>query len=368
MDFVVFVEPLQGVGADMGHHIDRMALAPYSQRSVGRSLAYLTADLVVYAAFVYGALAADALWLKLVFALGAGVMISLTAIAGHDAGHQSFSGSKVLNRICGTIAFLPALHPFALWEHHHNRVHHRFTAQIGVDNAFSPMTVEAYRNASPRQRAYYRFMRSLWGQPFFYLLDVWVPEMMLLPFTRKTPMTSRVWFDFVLVCAYFALFVTACTLLSLEAAGGSVWAAAVNALVFGFAVPFLVWNVFISFLSIVQHTGPDVRWVMPTGVPSTVEQSMAGTVHVVLPEWVDRLLHRIMQHQAHHVHVGIPLQELKAAQSAVEEMNGGQLVRVWTPAYHLQLTRECQLFDPHFNRWRRFADLSAELAVQDIAA
>ena len=47
---------------------------------------------------------------------------------------------------------------------------------------------------------------------------------------------------------------------------------------------------------------------------------MAGTVHVVLPESVDRLFHRIMQHQAHHIHVGIPLQELKAAQSAVEEM------------------------------------------------
>ena len=161
-----------------------MALAPFSRRSVWRSLAYLAADLALYAAFVYGALVADALVAQVDFRVRRGDMISLTAIAGHDAGHQSFSGSKILNRICGTIAFLPALHPFALWEHHHNRVHHRFTAQIGVDNAFSPMTVDAYRSASPQRRAYYRFLRSLWGQPFFYLIDVWVPQM-LLPFTQN---------------------------------------------------------------------------------------------------------------------------------------------------------------------------------------
>lgn len=350
-------------------NIDRMALAPFARRSVGRSLAYLTVDLFVYAVFVYGALVADALWLKLIFAFGAGTMISLAAIAGHDAGHQSFSASKLLNRICGTIAFLPALHPFVLWEHHHNRVHHRFTAQIGVDNAFSPMTVEEYRNASAGKKAYYRFMRSLWGQPVFYLVDIWLPQM-LLPFRQKTPpMTPRVWFDLILVYVYFVLFVALGTYVSLTAAGdGSVWRAAANMLVFGFAIPFFIWNVFISFLSIVQHTGPDVRWLMPTGVPSTVEQSMAGTVHVVLPEVIDRLFHRIMQHQAHHIHVGIPLQELKAAQAAVEELSGKRLVRVWTPSYHLQLTRECQLFDPRHSRWRRFADVDAVETVQDIAA
>jgi omega-6 fatty acid desaturase (delta-12 desaturase) len=346
-----------------------MTLAPFAKRSAGRSLAYLAVDLIVYAVFVYGALVADALWLKLILAFGAGTMISVTAIAGHDAGHQSFSGSKLLNRICGTIAFLPALHPFSLWEHHHNRVHHRFTVQIGVDNAFSPMTIDEYRNASSGRQAYYRFLRSLWGQPVFYLVDIWVPQM-LLPFTQKTPaMTPRVWFDLILVYIYFALFIALGTYVSLSAAGdGNVWRALSNTLVFGFAIPFFIWNVFIAFLSIVQHTGPDVRWITPTGVPSTVEQSMAGTVHVVLPEWIDRLLLRIMQHQAHHIHVGIPLQELKAAQSAVEGLSGQRLVRVWTPRYHLQLTRECQLFDPRLNRWCRFADAHAVEAAQDIAA
>jgi omega-6 fatty acid desaturase (delta-12 desaturase) len=274
---------------------DRMALARYARRSAGLSIAMLIANLIVYGLFVYGTIAAEAIWLKVLFAIGAGTMISLSAIVGHDAGHQSFSGSKAVNRFFGTIAFLPALHPFSLWEHYHNRVHHRFTAQIGLDNAFSPMTVEQYRNASPARRVYYRFLRSLWGQPFFYLLEVGIPQM-LLPFLRKEPaMTPRIWFDLILVYAFFAEFLLICTYASLSLAGdGNVWAAFGNAFVFAFLIPYLVWNAFISFLSIVQHTGEDVRWVMPTGQPSTAEQAMAGTVHVVFPELVDRLMHRFI--------------------------------------------------------------------------
>jgi len=350
--------------------IDRMSLARFARRSVGLSIAMLIADLVVYAGFVYGAVAAEAIWLKVLFAVGAGTMISVTAIVGHDAGHQSFSNSKALNRLAGTIAFLPALHPFSLWEHYHNRVHHRFTAQIGLDNAFSPMTVEQFRGASPLKRAYYRFIRSLWGQPFFYLLEVGIPQM-LLPFTRKEPaMTPRVWFDLILVYAFFAEFLLVCTYVSLWLAGdGNVWAAFGNAFVFAFLIPYLIWNAFISFLSIVQHTGEDVRWVMPTGQPTTADQAMAGTVHVVFPEWIDMLMHRIMQHQAHHINVGIPLQELKAAQGAVEQVSGGKLVHAWTPAYHWRLTRDCQLYDHVANRWRRFADAGlSEPAAREIAA
>jgi omega-6 fatty acid desaturase (delta-12 desaturase) len=335
--------------------LERMSLTRFAERSGWFSVPLLVLDLVVYGAFVYGAIAAEAVWLKLLFSFGAGTMIALAAIAGHDAGHQSFSGDKQLNRFMGTIAFLPALHPFVLWEHHHNRVHHRFTAQIGVDNAFSPMTVEGYRNASVWQRAYYRFMRSLWGQPFFYLIDVWVLQM-IAPFLRKDPpMTARVWFDLVLVYVYFVLFMAVCVGIALDlSADRSLVSAFSNVFIYAFAVPFLIWNVFISFLSIVQHTGPDVRWVMPTGQPSTMEQALEGTVHIVFPEWLDRLFHRIMQHQAHHIHVGIPLQNLKAAQAEVAAANGAKLVRVWTPAYHLQLTRECQLYDPATNRWHRF--------------
>ena len=349
-----------------------MSLARFAKRRALLSVSILAVDLIAYAAFVFGAITLEDIWLKLACAFGAGTMIALAAIAGHDAGHQSFSESRALNRFCGTLAFLPALHPLCLWEHHHNRVHHRYAAQLGVDNAFPPMTVAEYRAAGMLRRAYYRFIRSLWGQPFFYLLDVWAVQM-FLPFLRKSPeMTRRTWFDLALVYVYFASFSTLIAYVSHETAGGSeTWfAAGVDAAVFGFAIPFVLWNVFISFLSIVQHTGPDVRWSMPSGQPSTVEQSIAGTVHVVFPEWLDKLFHRIMQHQAHHLNVGIPLHQLKAAQASVEASTGGKNVRVWTPVYHWRLTRECKLYDPVRNRWRGFdaADESAVETRRDLAA
>ena len=328
----------------MTSRIDRMSLARFAQRSALLSISILTLDLIIYAGMVYGAIAAEAIWLKLLFSFGAGTMIALSAIAGHDAGHQSFSGNKRVNRFFGTIAFLPALHPFCLWEHHHNRVHHRFTAQLGVDNSFPPMTVDQYRSASPWRRARYQFMRSLWGHPFFYLIEVWLPDMWL-PFLKKSPaMTPRTWFDLLVVYFYALAFIAGCAFVS----------SGVSGIIFGFAIPFLVWNAFISFLSIVQHTGPDVRWIPASGQPSSVEQAMAGTVHIVFPEWLDRLLHRIMQHQAHHIHVGIPLQRLKAAQAEVAAANDKKLVRVWTPAYHWRLARECKLYDPLHNRWCGF--------------
>jgi fatty acid desaturase len=170
-------------------------------------------------------------------------------------------------------------------------------------------------------------------------------------------MTRRVWFDLILVYAFLVGLLLVCTNLSLSLNGdGNVWAAFTSAFVFAFLVPFLLWNSFISFLSIVQHTGEDVRWVMPTGRASTVEQTMAGTVHVVFPEWLDRLLHRIMQHQAHHISVAIPLQQLKEAQAVVRETSGNRLVHAWTPSYHWRLTQNCQLYDHVTNRWCRFED------------
>ena len=73
---------------------------------------------------------------KIGLAALAGVFIANLAIIGHDAIHNSFTRIRWLNRFIGTLAFLPALHPYSRWEFHHNKVHHRYVAQLGVDNAY----------------------------------------------------------------------------------------------------------------------------------------------------------------------------------------------------------------------------------------
>jgi omega-6 fatty acid desaturase (delta-12 desaturase) len=333
-----------------------MELAKYARRSPALSVALLALDLCLYAAMVAGTIWAGDIWLKLIFAVGAGTMIALTAIVGHDAGHQSFSNNARLNRICGTLAFLPALHPFSLWKYHHNRIHHVYTAQLGVDNAFPPLTVDQYMGLPSSAKARYRFIRSLWGQPFFYLLDVWLPDM-FLPFLKKgTQLSHRERSDIALVYAWLAAFllITTSAIVSIHGHG---WAGAFAiAFIFCWAIPFLIWNAFISFLSVVQHTAPDLRWSKPTGRPSTVEQAMAGTVHMQFPEWIDRMMHRIMQHPVHHLNVGIPLQELKEAQSHLAASEAGNHAGHWNLKYHLALTRKCQLYDPDQNRWVTFEE------------
>ncbi|MFM9087292.1 MAG: fatty acid desaturase, partial [Cyanobium sp.] len=146
--------------------------------------------------------------------MAAGVMVARLAILGHDAGHQGFSHSRTLNRFIGTLAFLPALHPFGRWHYHHNLIHHRFTCQLGIDNAFPPMSLEGYLEAPQWQRLKYRFLRSLLGQPFFYLLDIWLPSMFLPMRGPSTSPRYRDLLELFLVYIWLIVFLVLTTLLA----------------------------------------------------------------------------------------------------------------------------------------------------------
>jgi omega-6 fatty acid desaturase (delta-12 desaturase) len=108
-------------------------------------------------------------------------------------------------------------------------------------------------------------------------------------------------------------------------------------------------------VTVIQHTGPDVKWSVPTGRPSTPAQKMHGTVRIRFPEPIDLLFHRLMQHTAHHLNPIIPLYSLKAAQRSLDESHPDKVINVhWTPAYHMRLTRECKLYDPDADGWCDF--------------
>jgi omega-6 fatty acid desaturase (delta-12 desaturase) len=338
--------------SDDCEQFDQSVLAPHTVRQILLPVAIFLVSTAIYLCCAAGAVIAADTAAKILLGVIAGVFIANLAIIGHDAVHRSFTSSRWLNRLIGTLAFLPALHPYGRWEHHHNRVHHRYTAQIGIDNAYSPMTVDQYRAASGVRRVYYRFMRSLAGQPFFYMIDIWLPKIFLpLPREANTFRTSD-WVDLAIVYVWLGFFVAALTLLaqfySHQTFGAALW----NAAMFGFVIPFLVWNVFISFVTIVQHTGPRAHWILPTGRPSTHQQKLHGTVHVRFPEPIDWFFHRVMQHIAHHVNPIVPLYRLKGAETLVTEQERERsVIETWTPAYHWRLARDCKLYDPIRDGW-----------------
>jgi acyl-lipid omega-6 desaturase (Delta-12 desaturase) len=348
------MEDLEEGGAS---YFNQTVIARFTKRGLLLPCAIFAVSLLIYGICIAGALISANLAAKIMLSTIAGVFIANLAIIGHDAIHRSFTSSRWLNRIIGTAAFLPALHPYGRWEHHHNRVHHRYTAQIGVDNAYSPMTVEQYRAASRGQRLYYRFMRSLGGQPFFYMIEIWLPKMFLPSPREARNFRGSDWIDLAIVYAWLAGFIIGISYVSLSFAESrqSIGAALENALLFGFLIPFLVWNLFISFVTIVQHTSPNVRWVMPTGRPSTHGQKLHGTVHLRFPETVDWFFHRVMQHLAHHVNPMVPLYAVKAAEKEVMAHEPDRvIIERWTPAYHWRLARDCKLYDTARDGWCDF--------------
>lgn len=331
-------------------------LAPFVTRHLFRPIALLLVEFAIYAFAVVAAVVSTPLLEKLGFSVLAGLLTATLAIIGHDCAHRGGTRFAWLNRMIGTIGFLPALHPLSRWAYHHNQVHHRYTAQIGVDNAYSPMTVQDYQAASPARQAYYRFQRSIWGQPLFYLVDIWFPKIFLPGARERATFRAGDYWDLGLVYVWLIVFLAGLTWLSLEYGhSAGTGAAFANAAVFGLLIPFLVWNLFISFVTVVQHTGPQVKWSVPTGRPSTAEQKMHGTVRICFPELIDLLFHRLMQHTAHHLNPIIPLYSLKAAQHTLEEGRGDEVISVrWTPAYHRQLVRDCKLYDPQAGGWCDF--------------
>ena len=333
---------------------NQLRLTRHMRRRVLLPLVIFLTSLGLYLGSVVVAILAQVTVLKLVFSVIAGVFIANLAIIGHDAVHRSFTPSSWINRLVGALAFLPALHPYGRWEYHHNRVHHRYTAQIGLDNAYAPMTVEQYRAAPAGRRLYYRFLRSLAGQPFFYMVDIWLPKI-FLPSPREAKAFRRSdWIDFATVYAWLVLFVAILSWIARRWSGETSAAAIWNATIFGFIIPFLVWNFIASFVTIVQHTGPRVRWMLPAGRPSTHEQKLCGTVHLRFPESLDWFFHRVMQHIVHHVNPMVPLYRLKAAEAVITKDSDLVLIETWTPAYHWRLVRECKLYDPIRDSWCKF--------------
>src|SRR5205807_7258132 len=87
-----------------------------------------------------------------------------------------------------------------------------------------------------RSRLHYRFMRNLLGQPFFYMLDIWLPNM-FLPSPQETKSFSRTdWADLGVVYLWLPLFIVGLAGIAQAYSGGaeSFADALANAALFGF--------------------------------------------------------------------------------------------------------------------------------------
>src|SRR5438874_1554778 len=115
--------PCMAAGAMIQERVLRAEVRTLRRKSTLLAMAIFAADLLIYVALTWAAIAYRSWMLGTL----AGAAIGMLFIVGHDACHGSFTASRRLNQWIGRIAFMPSFTPFRAWELGHNHTHHVYT-------------------------------------------------------------------------------------------------------------------------------------------------------------------------------------------------------------------------------------------------
>jgi omega-6 fatty acid desaturase (delta-12 desaturase) len=283
------------------------------------------------------------------------VVIGMLFVIGHDACHNSLTPIGWLNRIIGRLVFLPAYHPFTAWAHAHNTMHHGWTNLKGRHPDFPPYTREEFAGLPAWQRLLERVYRTPLGIGLYYTIDFWLKHLIFPSRAHRSPARLAFQLDRALVFAFLLGQLALGWWLSLAIVDGDPLLAALNA-AFSVATPFLLWIWFMGFVSFIQHTHPRMAWYNDEDEWSFYHVQLRSTAHVVFPWPIERILHNIMDHPAHHLDTQIPLYKLPQAQRALEETAREHAVVIrWTPGDYLRTCAACKLYDFERHCWTDFA-------------
>jgi omega-6 fatty acid desaturase (delta-12 desaturase) len=157
--------------------------------------------------------------------------------------------------VLGRLALLPALHNFTLWRIVHNRMHHFELCVQGV-NSWSPLSKEEFDRLPGWRRAMERLYRSPLGLGPYYFCERWLKDKFLPSARMRDTRPIQQWLDFAGILVFLGMlgviFWFAAEALE-HLSYGEAW-------LWGFVVPFLVWNYLMGFTVYVQHTHPLVPW------------------------------------------------------------------------------------------------------------
>jgi omega-6 fatty acid desaturase (delta-12 desaturase) len=324
----------------------------YARRLLGFPIALFAGMATVYLGMVVAVLAAPPL-AALLLTIPCGMVIGMVFIIGHDAAHNSFTRSRLVNQVIGRLAFLPALHAFSLWDLAHTN-HHLYNNLRGVDYVWEPMTPAEYLSRGVLRRAWYRFQRTPIGVAFYYLGEIWAPRLIIpWSFVVRRPSLAH-WLDTALVLTFFLLQVTAVVMLG-WAFDKSAWFSVLA----GIVLPFLVWNGFMSFVIFLHHTHPGIKWFRDSASREARAGVLTGTSWVRFPTPFRQLLFAIMEHNAHHHASGVPLYHLTRMQAALQRQQGDVVTWRFSWRNYSAVCRACKLYDYDTDRWLTFDEAKA---------
>jgi omega-6 fatty acid desaturase (delta-12 desaturase) len=290
----------------------------------------------------------------------AGVAAAMLFALAHDAAHGSLAGSRLANRVLATVCFLPSWYPYTPWIRGHNHLHHGWTNVAECDYSWRPVAPADYCAMPPWRQAVERLYRSWWGLWVHSIVEIWWKHM-AMPRASDRRLLDRRWLaaDRLIVAASLVAHVAVCMALaprwSTLAGGPPLPGAFIAAAVV--VAPWWIFHVMFSVVTFLHHTHPEVRWFRTKRESNFFTGQVRATVHVELPVWLERLLHNITVHSAHHVDPRIPFSQLPAAQHRLEaRFTHDIIVDRWSLASFIRVTRTCQLYDYDTHQWVRFAE------------
>jgi omega-6 fatty acid desaturase (delta-12 desaturase) len=328
-------------------------------------VAVLATDVGLFAGGLLLALLADSVWMKLLGSALTTAGIVRLFLIGHDACHGSFFSSQALNNIVGRIAFLPSMTAFSLWDVGHNVAHHGFNNLKGRDQVWAPFSKDEFDRLPGYRRWLERIYRSGFGWGLYYLVELWWKKLYFA--TRRQIGSTRTKYklDSALVTAGMLAWVVAVAVVAYETAQDFWLLAAL-----GILVPFALWNAIMGFVVFVHHTHPSIAWFQRRQDWQRCRGYLTSTANVRLPFGLDRLMHNIMEHNAHHVNPRISMFKLRRAQRLLQDDSAGefQAYRLDWRSY-VDCVRRCKLYDYADNAWLDFRGrVTARVVLSAVAA
>ena len=257
----------------------------------------------------------------------------------HDCAHGSFSHSRRLNTVVGSVIGVIVFTPYAHWSRTHRR-HHATTGDLdrrGMGDVWT-MTTDEYMVASPRRRLYYRiyhhplFLLSIGPLIKFVVVERLIPE----PELRSRRIRVPVYLTNLAIAGYAALMIFWM---------GLTRYVVVQLIVLAFA------GIPAAFLFYVQHSFPGTYWRRHAEW-DYVEASLAGSSRLVLPGFLQWVTGNIGFHHIHHLAPRVPNYRLPEAQTACPELEPGCTLTVGTSLGVLR----AKLWDEAAGRYVTFAE------------
>lgn len=248
-------------------------------------------------------------------------------VVAHDCAHQSFSKSRLLNEIVGTICMIPMCFPYNGWEVTHNN-HHAYANNLQRDHLWRPFKREEVEKM-PTWRKYLAYY--MYGPLFFQSSLIHHAYHFILPFITRRNRAGilRSLFFCTTGCALLLYFISFY---------GSLWKL--------YVMPFLVFQFWLSTFTYFHHRNPrGAGWKEPEDW-TKVYGSLFATVHVSFPAWIEWLVLDINWHIPHHVSPLIPWYNLRRCTIALFQAYGDRLCsdefswQLWK-----ETTTECHLYD-----------------------